>query len=247
AVVLEVKGSGVAWGPDGWTVMRAQHQVRADPVDQARTAMYALRNLVEHDARWGGRERIRWAHAVVTPFTRFGPDFALPDLPRWMLHDKNDQRSLAQRLAEQLDRTEHADARRPHEGDLEMVVEILTRPPRDSGRPARGVRRARCGRRPADDGAGRAARRDAAAAPGRGARRGRQRQDRAGAAAGQGPQPRRRGPLARARGAAVLLDRARRAPHARGLDVGVEGAAGVRRHLPRLRQAVGCADRLPHR
>jgi len=128
AVVLEVKGSGVAWGPDGWTVMRAQHQVRADPVDQARTAMYALRNLVEHDARWGGRGRIRWAHAVVTPFTRFGPDFALPDLPRWMLHDKDDQRSLAQRLAEQLDRTEHADARRPHEGDLEMVVEILTRP-----------------------------------------------------------------------------------------------------------------------
>lgn len=128
-LVLEVKGSGIAWSEEaGWTSRRRSQQVTAEPVEQARTAMYAVRNLVEHDARWGTRERIRWAHGVVTPFTRFGPEFALPELPRWMLHDSEDQPRLAERLAEQLDQTQHSDAHDPREGDLDVIVEILTRP-----------------------------------------------------------------------------------------------------------------------
>lgn len=110
-LVLEVKGSGIAWSEEtGWTSLRNGQQVPANPVEQARTAMYAVRNLVEHDPRWGSRDRIPWAHGVITPFTRFGPQFALPELPRWMLHDADDQDRLADRLAEQLDLTQHTDA-----------------------------------------------------------------------------------------------------------------------------------------
>lgn len=128
-VVLEVKGNGIAWSEAvGWSSMRGGLQVPAHPVEQARTAMYAVRNLVEHDPRWGSRERIRWAHAVVTPFTAFGPDFVLPDLPRWMLHDRDDQGSLVERLEAQLDLTRHHDAHDPGSDDLEMIAQILTRP-----------------------------------------------------------------------------------------------------------------------
>ena len=54
------------------------------PVDQARDGKYALRAYVEKDPRWGSRSRVRWAHAVVFPFTELPDDFATPDCPRSM-------------------------------------------------------------------------------------------------------------------------------------------------------------------
>lgn len=37
---------------------------------------------VEADPRWGSRGRVRWAHAVVLPFTAVPDDFAVPEYPR---------------------------------------------------------------------------------------------------------------------------------------------------------------------
>jgi hypothetical protein len=129
AVVLEVKGGGITWDPQrGWLIPRDGGLKPADPVEQARAAMYALRNKVEHDPRWGTRNRIRWAHGVVTPFTELGRDFELPDLPRWMLHDRADQPELVERLHQQLAMTEHEGTSPAGEGDLAVIAEILTRP-----------------------------------------------------------------------------------------------------------------------
>lgn len=130
AVVLEVKGSGIRWSDGGWQQMRRGSLRPSYPVDQAREAMYALRNLVENDPRWGTRRRLRWAHGVVTPFTPFGEDFALPDLPRWMLHDKADQDALVRRLHEQLSLTEHRGTHPPVGDDLDAIAEVLTGPRR---------------------------------------------------------------------------------------------------------------------
>ena len=81
--------------------------------------------------------------------------------------------------------------------------------------------------------------------PGRGARGSGQRQDRAGAAEGQGPEPWVRRAASRAGGAAVLLDRARGVPQARGGVLAAQAPAGVRRHLRGARRAVGARDGRP--
>src|SRR5699024_1370460 len=56
---------------------------------------------VESDPRWehSSRGKVRFAHAVVTPFVGLGIDFDLPDCPRWMLLDREDLPELAARLA----------------------------------------------------------------------------------------------------------------------------------------------------
>ena len=89
-LVLEVKGGSVwydetAGGSGGMGGTTAIH-----PVDQVRDAKYALRRYVEQDPRWS-RGRVAWAHGVVTPYSEFGDDFEVPELPRWALHDRADQ------------------------------------------------------------------------------------------------------------------------------------------------------------
>lgn len=129
AVALEVKGGGVSWDPQrGWSITRDDGVKAIDPVGQARASMYALRNKIEHDPRWGSRDRIRWAHGVVTPFTEFGPEFELAELPRWMLHDRLDQPMLVERLHQQLTMTEHAGTAPADADALAVVAEILTQP-----------------------------------------------------------------------------------------------------------------------
>lgn len=126
-VVVEVKGSGLAVHDGAWT-MRQGNRVRpTDPVRQARESRYALRSYVEADPRWrdSSRRRVRFAHAVVTPFTVLGPDFALPDCPRWLVHDRDDQADLAQRLADIPLRQETAQLV-PDLDDCELIVDILT-------------------------------------------------------------------------------------------------------------------------
>ena len=101
-VVVEVKGTGVKVVDGEWTIRRRGRDRRIHPVDQARDARYALRQFIESDRRWAhsSRSPIRFAHAVVTPFTGLGLDFDLPDCPRWMIHDREDLPELARRLAD---------------------------------------------------------------------------------------------------------------------------------------------------
>ena len=99
-VVVEVKGGSV-FVEDGRWMQRAQGEVRRiHPVDQARDTKYALRGFVESDPRWrdSSRTRVRFGHAVVTPYTDISDDFATPDCPRWMIHGRGDQEDLAGRL-----------------------------------------------------------------------------------------------------------------------------------------------------
>lgn len=68
------------------------------------------------------RGRVRYAHAVVTPYTDFDEDFATPDCPRWSIHGRGDQARLAERLVATL---RHERERPPTHDDCDLIVEIL--------------------------------------------------------------------------------------------------------------------------
>lgn len=100
-VVIEVKGDGLQCRDGAWSMRHGKERRAIDPVGQARDAKYALRTYLESDRRWAhsSRRPIRFAHTVVAPFTGLGPDFALADCPRWMVHDREDLPALAARIA----------------------------------------------------------------------------------------------------------------------------------------------------
>lgn len=123
-VALEVKGGSV-WWDDGWRILRRGREAVIHPVDQARDVKYALRGYVEADPRWGSRTRVAWAHAVVTPYSDFGDDFTLPDLPRWALHDAGDQDHLVGRLRHNAQRMTHGQ-RVATADDVDEIADILT-------------------------------------------------------------------------------------------------------------------------
>ena len=125
-VVLEVKGGSV-WRQDGqWVQSRGSGTHTIEPVDQARTNLYALREYVEADPRWrnSSRSRVRWAHSVVLPHSELGEDFATPDCPRWAVHDKSDQGRLGARVRD-IPLQQDSRNRAPDEDDVELVLEIL--------------------------------------------------------------------------------------------------------------------------
>lgn len=126
-VVVEIKGSGVRVEDGKWSIRRHGKRVPIDPVGQVRDAKYAIRQYIESDRRWAdsSRGKVRFAHAVVTPFVGLGLDFDLADCPRWMIHDREDLPELARRLAEvPLGFETHR--RVPTEGDCQLIVDILT-------------------------------------------------------------------------------------------------------------------------
>ena len=84
-VVVEVKGSSVRCDGGTWWIRRNGKDVVIDPVGQARKAQYALRTYVCGDPRWGSRGYVRWAHAVVLPYTSVDDAFGLPDARRWQV------------------------------------------------------------------------------------------------------------------------------------------------------------------
>jgi hypothetical protein len=96
-VVVEVKGGSV-WLENGRWMQSCESGARQiDPVHQASTLHYKLREYVQSDARWrgDGRRPARWAHAVVLPFSKLPADFDRPDAPRWMVADRTDMATLA--------------------------------------------------------------------------------------------------------------------------------------------------------
>lgn len=126
-VVVEVKGAGIGLRDGQWTMLRGDERRLVDPVGQARGTRHALRQFVESDRRWAesSRSPVRFAHAVVTPFTALGTDFHLPDCPRWMIHDSQDLPDLARRLAEFPTGFE-SHRRPPTADDCDVIVDILT-------------------------------------------------------------------------------------------------------------------------
>ena len=122
-LVLEVKGSSVWHDEQGWWIQRATAE-RCHPVDQARDTKHAIRQYVEADERWGSRGRLAWAHGVVTPYSDFGNEFSVPELPRWALHDRAEQDDLAARVRDNAAGLAHGRPAPTHD-DVEAVVEIL--------------------------------------------------------------------------------------------------------------------------
>jgi len=123
--VLEVKGGQVTHDGDHWlTTGQDGRSNRIDPVRQAREGMYGLRTYVESDPRWGSRGRIRWAHAVVFPFTRIADDFALPDCPRHMVFGRDDLGDLVGRIGAIAVR-QQSSCRVPNAEDVEVLADIL--------------------------------------------------------------------------------------------------------------------------
>ncbi|MBE7325041.1 NERD domain-containing protein [Nocardioides sp. Y6] len=125
--VIEVKGAGVCHDDDGWWMEHDGERRPVDPVAQARKAKHGLKRHVEHQPRWGSRGHVAWGHGVITPYTAFGPDFQLPDLPRWALQDKNDLDTLVGRLRRNLTNLQHGQ-RPPDHDDVEALVDALTGP-----------------------------------------------------------------------------------------------------------------------
>lgn len=127
ALVLEVKGSSVWREDDKWWITRRGRPAEIRPVDQARDAKYALRTYVERDPRWGSRQRIAWAHGVITPFSVFDDTQDAPDLPRWALHDRGDLKNLATRLRANAVGLRQGQ-RAPTSDDVRAIVDILNGP-----------------------------------------------------------------------------------------------------------------------
>ena len=124
-VVVEVKGGSVGVIDGQWR--RSGNDTRTfDPVDQARTAKYAIRKYVEADPRWGNssRRRIRWAHSVALPNTDLHDDFSMPKCPRWAVHGTGDIADLASRLHDVVVRQETRNVP-PSRDDVDLIVEIL--------------------------------------------------------------------------------------------------------------------------
>jgi len=123
-VVVEVKGGGVRHDGTSWRQQLHGNDSSIDPVEQARTAKYALRTYIETDNRWGSRSRVRWGHVVVLPYLSLADDFALPDCPRWAVVGSNDMPELAQRLRAVGER-QKTQNRRVTTDDAATIAEIL--------------------------------------------------------------------------------------------------------------------------
>lgn len=125
--VVEVKGAGLQCHDGVWSMKHGNRRRPIDPVRQAREARYALRAYIESDRRWAdsSRRRVRFAHTVVAPFTTLDADFALPDCPRWLIHDRSDMAELGERIADVLIRQDNEQAI-PSLGDCAVIIDILT-------------------------------------------------------------------------------------------------------------------------
>lgn len=126
-IVVEVKGSGVQLRDGRWSIVHGGERRSIRPVQQAMETKYAIRQYIESDHRWAhsSRPRVRFAHAIVTPFVSLGADVDLPDCPRWMIHDREDLPDLARRLAD-IPLGFETHRRPPSDDDCAVVVDILT-------------------------------------------------------------------------------------------------------------------------
>ncbi|WP_131104098.1 NERD domain-containing protein [Ornithinimicrobium sufpigmenti] len=126
-VVVEVKGGSVSVDDQGRWWQHGGGTREIDPVRQARQFKHTARKYVQDDPRWAAssRGRVRWAHTVVTPYSPVADDFALPDCGREMIHGRDDQQRLAQRIRA-VTETQETHHRVPTPDDVDLVAEILS-------------------------------------------------------------------------------------------------------------------------
>lgn len=129
-LVLEVKGGSVHVAPDdvdghAWWIQRQGVARRIHPVDQVRATKHSLRRYVEQHPRGGVIRRVGWGHGLVTPYASFDPDFTVPELPRWALHEKDDLATLGQRVRDNAWWMLHGQ-RPPTHDDVEVITDILS-------------------------------------------------------------------------------------------------------------------------
>ncbi len=122
-IVLEVKGAAIWCDETGWWQQSRGKTKRIDPVDQARTTKYAVRDYVAADPRWS-RNHAAWAHGVVAPYSDFPDDFAAPDCPRWAVHGRSDMEALLERVLENA-RAGQQGKPAPSYDEVELISEIL--------------------------------------------------------------------------------------------------------------------------
>jgi hypothetical protein len=103
--VLEVKGGQITLEAGSWVQVGRGIVRPVDPIGQARTCKYLLRDYLNRHPGWGhGNPRI--VHLVAFPFTVVPPDFSAPDCPRWMVAGHDDLDDLGARVVDALTRAE---------------------------------------------------------------------------------------------------------------------------------------------
>lgn len=126
-VVVEVKGGSVTTDGQGRWWQHGGGSREIDPVGQAVRSKHALRTYVQEDPRWrdSSRGRVRWTHAVASPYSSVPDDFSMPDCGRDMIHGRDDLKHLGRRLRE-LALARETNYRVPDADDVELIVQILS-------------------------------------------------------------------------------------------------------------------------
>ncbi len=99
-VAMEVKAGQIEVVNGQWWQGSGGKRHPIDPVSQCRDALYALRGYVCADPRWPVPHQ-RWTHMLVFPHASIPDDFALPDIPRHRIVDRDQLERIAM-LAYQL-------------------------------------------------------------------------------------------------------------------------------------------------
>ena len=93
-VAIEVKSGPVEVEDGRWWQGEGAKRHPIDPVTQCRDALYALRGYVSSDPRWPATYQ-RWTHMLVFPHASIPADFALPDIQRGRIVDRDQLGQLA--------------------------------------------------------------------------------------------------------------------------------------------------------
>lgn len=95
-VAMEIKAGQITVdGEARWVQGSGTKQHTIDPVTQCREALYALRGYVSDDPRWQALPHQRWTHMLVFPNATIPQDFALPDIQRSRIVDRDQVDQLA--------------------------------------------------------------------------------------------------------------------------------------------------------
>ena len=101
-VAMEIKSGQIAVEDGQWVQGSGAKRYIIDPVNQCRDALYALRGFVSADPRWPDQFQ-RWTHMLVFPHASIPKDFALPDIQRNRIVDRDqvdELGTIAYRLAQ---------------------------------------------------------------------------------------------------------------------------------------------------
>ena len=101
-VAMEVKAGPIVVENGQWLQGSGSKQHVIDPVNQCRDALYALRGYVSADPRWPEQFQ-RWTHMLVFPNASIPDDFALPEIQRNRIADRDqlwELATIAYRLAQ---------------------------------------------------------------------------------------------------------------------------------------------------